>query len=69
MSDRIYFQYDRETLYQRARECGFKCIQDYLEALVQEDLPNAADSSPDALHELPQSSGQSAHVWQAEQHR
>ena len=69
MADRIYFQYDRETLYQRARECGFKCIQDYLEALVNQDLPHPAEFAPDVRREQPEDNNHFTHYWQPNQQR
>ncbi len=69
MTDRIYFQYDRETLYQRARECGYKCIQDYLEALVNQDLHHQAEFVPEVQPEIPEEDRRFTRYWQANPRR
>ncbi len=63
MTDQIYFEYDEKKLFEQAQERGFESIQAYLEALIEEDLPDPEDSLREALQEFREGKGRPVDEW------
>jgi hypothetical protein len=69
MAETICFEYDREKLTRRAHQRGHNSVQAYLQALIEDDLPNPAEGLREGLREVRLGKGRPASEWMGEHGR